>query len=342
MASLDRCLIQFNSAGTGVLRSSNVPPLALSNCVIANNAASGTFAVVQSGAASNCTLVNNTGPNVVGSASSSAVNCIFAGNSPIGSNVDVRYSLVPTLPAIPGVGNIVGTPQFVSLVGGGDLHLIPGSLGVDAGLSSLVPPGALDLDGRTRILDNPAVVDAGGDCPAVDMGAYETAGIVTIAPTVTLSLTPIEVDAPALIQLTAGVTGGNVTPTFRWTKGGVDLANGPSAGGGVLSGATTTALRITGAGENDSGDYALVAHASCQTVHSGTVSVLVRPACIADFNGDGLINPDDLSEFITCFFLQLQFPGFCATGDFNQDGLINPDDLSEFITVFFLTLQFGC
>jgi hypothetical protein len=68
----------------------------------------------------------------------------------------------------------------------------------------------------------------------------------------------------------------------------------------------------------------------------------VGSACIADFNGDGLINPDDLSEFITCFFLQLQFPGFCPGADFNGDSLINPDDLSEFITTFFLTLQFGC
>jgi hypothetical protein len=68
----------------------------------------------------------------------------------------------------------------------------------------------------------------------------------------------------------------------------------------------------------------------------------VSPSCPADFNGDGLLNPDDLSEFITCFFLQLQFPGVCAAGDFNGDALLNPDDLSEFITTFFLSLQFGC
>jgi hypothetical protein len=64
--------------------------------------------------------------------------------------------------------------------------------------------------------------------------------------------------------------------------------------------------------------------------------------CVADFNGDTVLNPDDLSEFITCFFLELQFPGFCAGGDFNGDGLINPDDLSEFITAFFLAVQLGC
>jgi hypothetical protein len=74
----------------------------------------------------------------------------------------------------------------------------------------------------------------------------------------------------------------------------------------------------------------------------GAYEFPVAPPCAGDFNGDGLLNPDDLSEFITCFFLQLQFPGFCPSGDFNQDGLLNPDDLSEFITIFFLSLQFGC
>jgi hypothetical protein len=64
--------------------------------------------------------------------------------------------------------------------------------------------------------------------------------------------------------------------------------------------------------------------------------------CSADFNQDGTLNPDDLSEFITCFFLDLQFPSFCPASDFNQDSLLNPDDLSEFITIFFLSLQFGC
>jgi hypothetical protein len=60
------------------------------------------------------------------------------------------------------------------------------------------------------------------------------------------------------------------------------------------------------------------------------------PPCPGDFNQDGVRNPDDLSEFITCFFLNLQFPGFCGSADFNLDSLLNPDDLSEFITVFFL------
>jgi hypothetical protein len=61
-----------------------------------------------------------------------------------------------------------------------------------------------------------------------------------------------------------------------------------------------------------------------------------------DFNGDLLLNPDDLSEFITCFFLDVQFAGSCPQADFNGDGLRNPDDISEFITLFFLSLMNLC
>jgi hypothetical protein len=62
------------------------------------------------------------------------------------------------------------------------------------------------------------------------------------------------------------------------------------------------------------------------------------PVCDADFNGDGSLNPDDISDFITCFFLQVQFPGSCPQADFTADQLVNPDDLSDYIAAFFL----GC
>jgi hypothetical protein len=93
-------------------------------------------------------------------------------------------------------------------------------------------------------------------------------------------------------------------------------------------------------------DVALGALGLADLLRPGAVeAVLTGPyptcqslTCAADFNRDGIRNPDDLSEFITCFFLDLQFPDFCGSSDFNGDGLLNPDDLSEFITTFFL----GC
>jgi hypothetical protein len=60
--------------------------------------------------------------------------------------------------------------------------------------------------------------------------------------------------------------------------------------------------------------------------------VLPNPA---DFNADGFITPDDLSDFITCFFITSTMPGTCPAADFNGDGFIDPDDLSDFIVAFF-------
>jgi hypothetical protein len=62
---------------------------------------------------------------------------------------------------------------------------------------------------------------------------------------------------------------------------------------------------------------------------------LVNLPCPADFNRDGNRDPDDLSDFITCFFLDVQFPAACPRADFNADGFRDPDDLSDFITAFF-------
>jgi hypothetical protein len=73
-------------------------------------------------------------------------------------------------------------------------------------------------------------------------------------------------------------------------------------------------------------------------IAAANLPVPLVPPCMADFNGDGFINPDDLADFITCFFLDIQFPGTCPAADFNADTFRNPDDLADFITVFFL----GC
>ncbi len=62
-----------------------------------------------------------------------------------------------------------------------------------------------------------------------------------------------------------------------------------------------------------------------------TVRLLPNPTCPADFNRDGFVNPDDLSDYIACYFAQPP----CAAGDLNADTIINPDDLSDFIAAYF-------
>ncbi len=61
--------------------------------------------------------------------------------------------------------------------------------------------------------------------------------------------------------------------------------------------------------------------------------IRLRPSCVADFNRDGIITPDDLSDYIACFF---SMPP-CAGADINADGNVDPDDLSDLIGAYFST-----
>lgn len=53
--------------------------------------------------------------------------------------------------------------------------------------------------------------------------------------------------------------------------------------------------------------------------------------CPADFNGDGLVDPDDLSNFISAFFANPP----ANISDFDCSGTVDPDDLSDFLTRYF-------
>ncbi len=53
--------------------------------------------------------------------------------------------------------------------------------------------------------------------------------------------------------------------------------------------------------------------------------------CLSDFNGDGSLDPDDLSDYIACYFSTPP----CAQADMNGDQSIDPDDLSDYIAAFF-------
>ncbi len=62
-----------------------------------------------------------------------------------------------------------------------------------------------------------------------------------------------------------------------------------------------------------------------------TTAAPVQSACRADFNNDGSIDPDDLGDYINCYFA---VPA-CPQADFNGDNSQDPDDLGDFINVYF-------
>lgn len=53
--------------------------------------------------------------------------------------------------------------------------------------------------------------------------------------------------------------------------------------------------------------------------------------CRADFNHDGVLDPDDLSDYIACYF---EGPA-CQRGDYNASGYADPDDLSDMVSEYF-------
>lgn len=65
----------------------------------------------------------------------------------------------------------------------------------------------------------------------------------------------------------------------------------------------------------------------------GDAAILAEapPSDPLDFNGDGLVNIDDISDYITAYFSVPPDP----RTDFNGDGFINVDDVSDFITAYF-------
>ncbi|MGD9690239.1 MAG: hypothetical protein AB7K52_11355 [Phycisphaerales bacterium] len=77
---------------------------------------------------------------------------------------------------------------------------------------------------------------------------------------------------------------------------------------------------------------ALIAGQTPSPIGSGTLSVRTDAnADPRDFNGDGNVDPDDLGDYINCFF---GVPP-CGGADFNHDGNVDPDDLGDFINAFF-------
>lgn len=140
------------------------------------------------------------------------------------------------------------------------------------------------------------------------------------------------------LQLAVNALGGGLV--YRWQKqssGGawLNLNNGPTGTGSSYAGVTTATLTIAGVGAADLGSYRTLLANTCEEVFSFPVTLdSVRACCNADFNGDGFVNPDDLTDFVTCYFSTPP----CAGADFNSDAAVNVDDLSDFITAYFV----GC
>lgn len=194
--SIKRCTFLTNTALDGAGVASEGGLRSLRNSVFADNVASHSAAAMVLGGSAviaNVTVANNTSPlgSVVlnGNPTDYSQRMLFVNNivasnqsglSTQGARVNVRgndvwnntdgnyltsYSLIGT------TGEISQDPMFVDATGG-NYHLRPNSICVDSGDTNLVPATSTDLEGAPRIQGK-----------GVDMGAFETAGALFVAPT---------------------------------------------------------------------------------------------------------------------------------------------------------------
>lgn len=66
--------------------------------------------------------------------------------------------------------------------------------------------------------------------------------------------------------------------------------------------------------------------------------IIDSTACLPDYNRDGLLNTDDLSDYVTDYFRYVAAPTSPVPLPFidvNADGVRNADDLADFITAYF-------
>ncbi|MCC6323144.1 MAG: VCBS repeat-containing protein [Phycisphaerales bacterium] len=86
--------------------------------------------------------------------------------------------------------------------------------------------------------------------------------------------------------------------TIRWRRNGVPLNNG-----GGISGVTTPTIAINNTTPADSGSiFDCILTNPCGTTTTNSVSLLVTPACPADFNTSGTVSVQDIFDFLSAYF----------------------------------------
>ncbi|MGD9689109.1 MAG: hypothetical protein AB7K52_00850 [Phycisphaerales bacterium] len=123
---------------------------------------------------------------------------------------------------------------------------------------------------------------------------------------------------------------------YRWMRGDEPLFPGETAAGSVISGVDTPTLRIENVSPADSGAYRCEVANVCKVLSTRFVQFQVNLCgCPADFNGDDVVDADDLGDYINCYFQELGNAGFCPRADINADTFVDADDLGDFINAYF-------
>lgn len=135
---------------------------------------------------------------------------------------------------------------------------------------------------------------------------------------------PADVAASLDSAATFSIAGQFEGSAFLWRRNGAALADGPG-----ITGSATAELRLDPVTAASEGLYDVVIATPCGTRFSRAAALTVR--CRADFDLSGAVNPDDMGDYLNCYFAVPP----CPRADFDGDGLVSADDLADFINAFF-------
>jgi hypothetical protein len=128
-----------------------------------------------------------------------------------------------------------------------------------------------------------------------------------------------------VMTLAAGIEFSNP----RWRRNGELLADGPTAWGSVISGASTQTLTIQNSQLLDAATYDCVTDSAC----GASIAVpAVAQVCVGDFDCSGFVDTDDFTAFVTAFELGEE------SADVDRTGFVDTDDFTYFVLAF----ESGC
>ncbi|MBL8747184.1 MAG: PKD domain-containing protein [Phycisphaerae bacterium] len=155
---------------------------------------------------------------------------------------------------------------------------------------------SVGLGGGVVVLGAPGDDDAGGNAGSAYV--FDEPGVVVDE--VPLGQTVMR-GQPAHFVVRASAAG---TATYLWRRGGMMVADGIAPGGGMISGSSTSCLRLSAAGDADAGSYECVVTDRCVSVTTAAAALAVVGApCAGDANQDGQVNFADITQVLTSFNL---------------------------------------
>jgi hypothetical protein len=139
-------------------------------------------------------------------------------------------------------------------------------------------------------------------------------------------------NTPTVLRVGAAASG---DLTYRWQKAPansnayIDLSDGLTASGAIISGATTDTLTVTKPAPADGGKYRVRVSNPCRTAFSSPGIITV---CVADYDCSGFTDTDDFTAFV------LDFEAGLDDADVDGTGFVDTDDFTFYVLAF----EAGC